>query len=107
MPSLTFRTKPFTVMDRDRKRPAIRFKVKVSRSDTDMRPADHAYFNSDLFPAILQRAYATAIGPDRPAALGQREWAYLDDLPPAVTVDTSGFLARVTVRLTFDPRHVR
>lgn len=72
----------------------VELKRAVSRSDTDMKPCDHTYYNSDLFPAILNRAYQKAIG--------GREWVRLRDLPPGVSVDTSKFLAVVRIELDFN-----
>lgn len=67
----------------------VEFKKKVTKSDCNLKPCDHPYYNSDLFPIILKRAYDQV--------LCGRQWAALDDLPDSVHVDTSGFLATVTV----------
>ncbi len=71
--------------------PYVDFKRTLSRRDCDLKPHTHDYYNSDLFPAMLNGAYR--------AAIGNREWCELSALPAGVTVDTSGFLATVTVRL--------
>ena len=55
----------------------------------------HARFgglaNSDLFPGILARLRRDTLGG------ADRDYLRLDRLPAAVTVDTSGFLALVTI----------
>lgn len=53
-----------------------------------MRPADHDFFNSDLFPGII-RKFAERLQ-------GGRKWAYIDELPAGVTVEPGGFLSWVT-----------
>jgi hypothetical protein len=88
---ITFRAKVRQMIVGDAKRAYVDYKAKVSRSDCDLKPHQHYYFNSDLFPSMLQRAYETA--------LGGKRWGYLDALPDTVTVDASGFLACVTVRV--------
>ena len=51
----------------------------------------HQYYNFDGFPAMLKGATK--------AAIGGKEWSRLSDLPPCVAVDTSGFLATVTISI--------
>lgn len=96
MPTITFKAKPTVVYGSD-DRPAYSFiKVpKLARRHCDMaafrtHPRFRSYANSDLFPGMLARAVANA---------GVKSTLRLDTLPPAVTVDTSGFLATVTINL--------
>lgn len=49
-----------------------------------------SYANSDLFPGMLKRA---------PNAAGIGDYIHLDRLPASVKVDTSRFLAEVTISL--------
>ena len=70
----------------------IEFKRRLSRADCDLKPHQHAYYNSDLFPAMLNGFYRKVIG-------GTRERADLNALPAGVTLDTSGFLATLTIEL--------
>ena len=89
---VTYRVKVRTMTFTDgAKRSYIDFKKKLSRADCNLKPHQHDYYNCDLFPAMLNNAHRKAIG--------DRDWQYLDALPPAVKVDTSGFLAEVTVAL--------
>lgn len=75
----------------DTVREYVEYKRKLVRTDCNLRPQDHAYFNCDMFPSMLNRAYEDVTN--------RREWVYLDSLPDGVTVDTSKFLAVVTVKL--------
>lgn len=63
----------------------------VGRVDCNLRPHEHTYYNSDLFPAMLNGAYNKVIG--------GKAFLCLESLPAGVTVDTSKFLAIVTVTL--------
>lgn len=73
----------------------IDFKREFTRRDVftrahtlrPMRPVDHDFYNSDLFPGII-RKFAEKLQ-------GGRKWAYLDELPTGVTVEPGGFLAWV------------
>jgi hypothetical protein len=71
--------------------PMIDYKKSISRRDCNLKPHQHAYYNSDLFPAMLNRAVAKATN--------GKGWSRLSELPEAVSVDTSGFLATVTIRI--------
>jgi len=69
---------------------------EFKRSHVDMAAArKHPEFgglaNSDLFPGVLARI--------RRGVLNGRAWLRLDELPANVTVDASGFLARVTINV--------
>jgi hypothetical protein len=95
MHAIEFKTKPYKVRQSDDLndyRMAIDFKRKLGRTDCDMRPIDHRYYNSDLFVGMLNREYKRIIGE-------YKEWAYLDALPNGVSVDTSKFLAVVRIEL--------
>jgi hypothetical protein len=90
---IIFKAKPYPVIQSDdSERTAIDWKKKLQRSDCNLKPYDHAYYNSDLFPAILNRAYRQIIGE-------YSEYCYLDSLPEGVEVDTSKFLATVKIHL--------
>lgn len=69
----------------------IELKRTLTRHDCDLKPHQHTYYNSDLFPAMLNRAYK--------AVIGNREWIRLSDVPESMSVDTSKFLAVVTIEL--------
>ena len=91
---IEFKTKPFPVIQADEsKRMAIKLKQTLGRTDCNLQPSDHAYFNSDLFPTILNKAYQQIVN--------NRTWLYLDELPEGVIVDTSKFLAVVRIALDF------
>ncbi len=94
---ICYKVKPFIIDDNGRDRLAIKFKKEVTRKDCSMRNHEHAYYNSELFPRMLQRAYEKIKGE-------YREWAYIDDLPKGVECDTKGFLAIVTITLPPDFR---
>ena len=68
---------------------------KLTRHHVDMNKArQHPRFggfaNSDLFPAMLNGGAAVKPG----------KLIYLDAIPPGVTVDTSKFLAVITLEVT-------
>ena len=89
---IQFKTKVRSLVEADRtESPCIDLKRSVTRKDCDLKPHQHAYYNSDLFPSMLNHAY-------RQITHG-REWLRLSQLPPGVTVDASGFLAVVTIQL--------
>lgn len=92
MASVTFKTKLRTVDDRGNDRRGFTFKKTVGRIDCDLKPHQHKYYNSDLFPAMLNRAYREVIGQ-------YADWVFLDNLPSGVSVDDSGFFAVITVSL--------
>ena len=69
----------------------VNYKRVLTRKDTTMRPHEHEYFNSDLFPAMLNAYHAKQTN--------GKQWARLKDVPPGVTVDTSKFLAVVSMDL--------
>ena len=90
---IEFKTKTFPVIQDDNGavRTAIRLKARLARIDCNLKPHEHTYFNSDLFPAMLNETYRKIVG--------DRDYLYLDSLPEGVTVDTSKFLAVVTIAL--------
>lgn len=69
----------------------IKLKKTVTKSDTNLKPHEHPYFNSDLFNRMLGTEY-------RRITEGR---LYIDIAsPPAgVVVDGSGFLSKVRVEL--------
>lgn len=77
--------------ENDEKEEYIIYKKDISRKDCNLKPPDHDYYNSDLFPGMLKRAYVKAIG--------GREWEKLSDLPDTVTVEKGSFLATVKVEI--------
>ena len=70
---------------------AIDVKQSIGRSDCNLRPHQHMYYNCDMFPSMLRRAVA--------GVTGGKGRLYLDALPDGVVVDESGFLAKVTITL--------
>lgn len=92
MAAIHFKTKVRSLVEADQtESPYIDLKRCVTRKDCNLKPHQHVYYNSDLFPSMLNRAY-------RQITQG-REWLRLSELPPGVNVDTSGFLAVVTIQL--------
>jgi hypothetical protein len=91
--TVTFKTKVRHMQDGDTGTTFeyIDYKRELSRHDCNLKPHQHDYYNSDLFPSMLKRAYETAIG--------GRPWVRLSCLPENVTVNSTGFLAIVTVRI--------
>lgn len=69
----------------------IDFKKSIGRSDCNLKPCDHLYYNSDLFVPMLKRAVSKE--------QAGREWQYLDSMPASITVDDSKFMAVVTITL--------
>lgn len=97
MPNVTFRAKVESVYNPDGESVAFRmFKVPaIKRAHCDMDAfRRHArfgpYANSDMFPGLLRRQLAEQ---------GIKETIRMDRLPACVSVDESGFLARVTIDL--------
>ena len=97
MPDITFKAKPEPVYNVEDNSVAYR-RVKVPKlgcRHCNMKSFDRdrnwgPYVNSDLFPGMLSRALKKA---------GIVEYIRLDAIPENVTVDTSGFLASVTISL--------
>ena len=83
---ITYRAKVRQMQDG---RQYLDYRKSVSRSDCNLRPCDHDYYNSSIFPAMLYSAMWSA--------QNKRAWCYLDELPPGITVDASSFLATVTI----------
>lgn len=67
----------------------IEYKKNLGRKDTPLKPHEHTYYNSDLFSSILTRTAQKA--------QDSRTWCYVDELPAGITLDTTGFLAVVTI----------
>lgn len=78
--TISYKVKPFIVDCDGTERQAVRFKKTVSRADCSLRPHEHDFYNSDLFPRMLQRQYEKIKGE-------YRDWSYLDDLPPGFSVN--------------------
>lgn len=89
---IQFKTKPFTVEDSGRHRVAFAWKKTLTQDDCDLKPSEHTYFNSDLFPAMLNRYYRSVIGQ-------HSETCYVDAMPAGVSIDCRNFLATVRIRL--------
>jgi hypothetical protein len=87
--TVTFKVKIKQVLDGETLRDIVDYKLKVSRADCNLRPRDHDYYNSDLFPSMLQGAYDKAIV--------NRRWQYIDTLPACVTVERGAFFSTVNV----------
>ncbi len=86
---VTFKVKIKQMLDGETRRNIVDYKLKVSRVDCNLRPCDHEYYNSDMFPSMLQRAYDKAIS--------GRRWQYLDNLPVGVTIERGAFFSTVSV----------
>jgi len=84
---ITYKTK---VRKMDGK-PYIDYKVNVTKHDCNLRPHQHYYYNCDLFNGMLKHAVIQA--------QQKRTWQYLDELPEGITVNTSNFLATVTIQI--------
>ena len=99
MPAITFRAKVETVRNRDGSIAFQRVKVPAltyahcNMEEWRQHPKWGVLANSDLFIDCLRRQTALAIGGDHVRYLR------LDRLPAVVSVDASGFLARVTINL--------
>lgn len=96
MPSITFKAKIETIYNAD-DTPAWRW-VKVpaiERRHCDMsafrqHPRFGSYANSDFFKSMLARSLKQN---------GVKEYIKLHEMPDCVTIDESGFLAKVTINL--------
>lgn len=99
MPTVTFRAKVETIYERDGTPAYQRIKVpQLTHAHCNMaewrtHPKWGYLANSDLFLSVLRRQAARAVGGDHVRYLR------LDRLPETVSVDTTGFLARVTINL--------
>lgn len=90
--TIEYKTKvKYMLGNNDEKIPYIEFKREVRRADCSMRNHEHTYYNSDLFPSMLNRIHKQLTN--------NKEWCSLTSLPEHVTVDTSKFLAVVTITL--------
>lgn len=69
----------------------IDYKVNVGKTDCNLKPCQHAYYNSDMFDSMLKRAVV--------AAQDKKKWCRLSELPACVSVDTSKFMAVVTIQI--------
>ena len=92
MGTITFRTKVRHIREADGTQSEyIPLKKTLTRQDCDLKPHQHSLYNTDFFPSVLMKAYRRIVG--------ERTFVRLSELPDGVTVDTSGFLAVVTVSL--------
>lgn len=97
MPTITFKAKVRTIYNMDNTPAWQEIPVPtLTRSHTDMaawrkHPKFGGWANSDMFPAILNRQAREVIG--------RQTTIRLDNIPAGVTVDTSGFLAVVTIEV--------
>jgi len=92
--TIGFRTKVQHYTDADGVRREYLIVPELKRHHCDMGAfRQHArygsYANSDLFPGMLKRI--------RSERFGESGWLKLHAVPDGVSVDTSGFLARVTI----------
>lgn len=96
MPTIEFRAKIQSVYTPENEHAYDLVKVPaIKRSHCDMAAFRASrrfgsYANSDMFPGMLRRALN---------GLGIRSHIRLDQLPEGVSVDTSGFLAKVRIEL--------
>jgi len=92
MASISFKAKVETVYNIDDSVAYLRVKVpKLERKHCDMQafrfhPKFGGIANSDLFPNALERLRRDRLG----------DYVRLDKIPENVTIDTSGFLAKVS-----------
>lgn len=68
----------------------ITYKKKITRHDFVGKPHEHRLYNCDFFHIVLMRAHTAVIGE-------YKTWDYIDNLPGGVSIDTSSFLAIVTI----------
>jgi len=96
MPRVTFRAKVEKIYYVDDTLAYERIKIpELKRHHCDMHAfRTHsrygAYANSDFFPSMLRRAVE---------AKGLRGYVRLDRVPPEVSIDTTGFLAQVSIEI--------
>ena len=69
----------------------IDYKVNISKTDCNLKPHQHAYYNSDMFNSMLKRAVQSV--------QRNKSWCYISELPEAITIDTKGFLSTVTISI--------
>lgn len=97
--TITFRQKPEAIvnMDGTHAYDRVRIPVKIERRHCDMHafrmhPKIGPYANSDFFPSVLARSL-------KEIGLEAGGYIRLDRVPAGVSVDTSGFLAKVTIEI--------
>ncbi len=74
---------------------AIEYKKKLTRKDCDLNATKHNWYNSDMFESMLNRAYKETIGQ-------YTNHSDITKLPEFVSIDTSKFLAVVTIEIHND-----
>lgn len=93
MASIEFKAKPQTVHNMDGSVAYIHIKVPtLTRNHCDMaafrnHPKYKSYANSDLFPAMLAKIKKEKLG----------DYIKLNAAPDGVTIDNSGYLAKISV----------
>ena len=93
MARISFKAKIETVFNMDESEAYSRIKVpELTRRHCDMNamrqhPKFGSYANSDLFPSMLRRLRKERLG----------DYVRLDRIPADINVDTSSFLAEVTL----------
>lgn len=88
--TLTYKTKVKNFADNGGR--YIDYKKSCDRKDCNLKPHEHAYYNSDLFCSILNRAAKIA--------QDNKTWCRIEELPECITLDETGFLAVVKVQIT-------
>lgn len=86
---ITYKTKIKDFADNGGK--YIDYKKTFGRADCNLRPHEHSYYNSDMFPAMLNRAALKA--------QNNKQWCRIEDLPSCIVVDDSKFMAVVTMTI--------
>jgi hypothetical protein len=93
---ITFKAKPVELFNPDGELVTHMVKIpELTRSHCNAaafrtHPRWRGLANSDLLPAVLRRLRGAAFG-------RHTEWLRFDQVPPGVTVDSSGFLAVVSI----------
>jgi len=90
---IEFKVKPYAIIDGEKERMAFNWKKELSRVDCNLKNHEHDYYNSDLFPRILNEFYRGIKGK-------YRAWSFVDELPEGVMIDCSSFLAKVKIDLS-------
>lgn len=90
---IEFKVKPYVIIDGDQERIAFNWKKEVSRADCNLKNHQNDYYNSDLFPRLLNQFYTDKKGQ-------YRTWSFIDNLPEGCEIDCSGFLAKVKIDIT-------
>lgn len=98
MATITFKAKAVEFKNCDGTGQHLRVQVPtLTRKHCDIEafrrhPRYGAWANSDLFPGMLKKIRDQVVA-------GHGDWIRLDNPPPGVGVDTSGFLAKITIEV--------